>query len=96
MKQTMIALIILLAAAAYIGRPVKGAETPKEQTYVRVTYCYDTQSVADQRHSGKRKLVLGYSLSSTDPNSEEMKACEKVGSLMIGYVQISPPIANPE
>ena len=96
MKQTLITLIALLAAAAYVGRPVKGADTLKEQTYVRIPYCYDTQSVTDQRHSGKHKLVLGYSLSSTDPNSEEMKACEKVGSLMIGYVQISPPIANPE
>jgi uncharacterized protein YxeA len=96
MKQTLIALMILLAAAVYVGRPVKGDDTPKEQTYVRVSYCFDTQSVHEQRQSKKQKIVLGYSLTSLDPNSDEMKACKKVGAPMIGYVQISPPVANPE
>ena len=49
MKQTLSALVILLVAAAYVGRPAKGDSTPKEQTYVRVTYCFDTDSVRDQR-----------------------------------------------
>jgi hypothetical protein len=96
MKQTLIASITLLFAAAYVGRPVKGDDTPKEQTYVRVSYCFDTQSVHEQRQSKKQKIVLGYSLSTLDPNSDEMKACKKVGAPMIGYVQISPPVANPE
>ena len=96
MKQTLIALITLVAAAAYVGRPVKGDDTPKEQTFVRVSYCFDTQSVHEQRQSKKQKIVLGYSLSTLDPNSDEMKACKKVGAPMIGYVQISPPVANPE
>ena len=96
MKQTLIASITLLFAAAYVGRPVKGDDTPKEQTYVRVSYCFDTQSVHEQRQSKKQKIVVGYSLSTLDPNSNEMKACKKVGAPMIGYVQISPPVANPE
>jgi hypothetical protein len=96
MKQTLIALITLVAAAAYVGRPVKGDDTPKEQTFVRVSYCFDTQSVHEQRQSKKQKIVVGYSLSTLDPNSDEMKACKKVGAPMIGYVQISPPVANPE
>ncbi len=96
MKQTLIALGALLIAAAYVGRPVKGADAPKEQFYVRIQYCYTTQSVTEQRHSGQRNIVLGYSLTSTDPDSEEMKSCAKVGALMIGYVQVSPPTANPE
>lgn len=96
MKQTLSALVILLVAAAYVGRPAKGDNTPKEQTYVRVTYCFDTQSVHKQRQSKKQKIVVGYSLSTLDPNSDEMKACKKVGAPVIGYVQISPPVANPE
>ena len=96
MKQTLSALVILLVAAAYVGRPAKGDNTPKEQTYVRVSYCFDTQSVHEQRQSKKQKIVVGYSLSTLDPNSDEMKACKKVGAPMIGYVQISPPVANPE
>jgi len=96
MKQMLIALIILVAAAAYVGRPVKGDGTPKEQMYVRVSYCFDTDSVREQRQSKKQKIVLGYSLTSLDPNSDEMKACKKVGAPMIGYVQISRPVANPE
>jgi hypothetical protein len=96
MKQTLSALVILLVAAAYVGRPAKGDNTPKEQTYVRVSYCFDTQSVHDQRQSKKQKIVVGYSLSTLDPNSDEMKSCKKVGAPMIGYVQISPPVANPE
>jgi hypothetical protein len=96
MKQALSALVILLVAAAYVGRPAKGDDPPKEQTYVRVSYCFDTQSVHEQRQSKKQKIVLGYSLSTLDPNSDEMKACKKVGAPMIGYVQISPPVANPE
>ena len=96
MKQTLSALVILLVAAAYVGRPAKGDNTPKEQTYVRVTYCFDTDSVREQRQSKKQKIVLGYSLSTIDPNSEEVKDCKKVGAPLVGYVQISPPVANPE
>jgi hypothetical protein len=96
MKQTLSALVILLVAAAYVGRPAKGDNTPKEQTYVRVTYCFDTDSVHEQRQAKKQRIVLGYSLSTLDRNSDEMKACKKVGAPMIGYVQISPPVANPD
>lgn len=96
MKQTVSALVILLVAAAYVGRPPKGADTPNEQSYVRVTYCFDSDSVREQRHSKKQKIVVGYSLATIDPNSEEVKACKKVGAPMVGYVQISPPVANPE
>ncbi len=95
MKQTLIALITLLVAAAYIGRPANGDDT-SPQTYIRVSYCFDTDSVHEQRQSKKQKIVLGYSLSTLDPNSEEIKACKKVGAPMTGYVQISPPVATPE
>jgi hypothetical protein len=96
MKQTLSALVIFVVAAAYVGRPAKGDSTPKEQTYIRVTYCFETDSVREQRQSKKQKIVLGYSLSTLDPNSEEAKDCKKVGAPLVGYVQISPPVANSE
>jgi hypothetical protein len=95
MKQTLIALMILLVVASYVGRPVKG-DDKSPQTYIRISYCFDTDSVHEQRQSQKQKIVLGYSLSTLDPNSEEMKACKKIGTPMTGYIQISPPVATPE
>lgn len=96
MKQRLVVLIALLLTPAYVGRPVKGDDTPKEQTYARVFYCFNTQSVLDQRQSGKHKIIVGYLLSPIDPRSEEMKACAKDGVLMMGYVQITPPFASPD
>ncbi len=87
--------MILLVLASYVGRSVKGADT-SPQTFIRVSYCFDTDSVHEQRQSKKQKIVLGYSLSTLDPNSEEIKACKKIGAPMTGYVQISPPVATPE
>lgn len=95
MRRVLIASGALLLAAAYVARPVKSDEPPKEQQYVRVFYCFDTKSVEEQRHAGKSKIVLGHSLSSLDPNSEDMKDCAKTGAPMMGYVQITPPFANP-
>jgi hypothetical protein len=95
MKQRLAVLIALLLTAAYVGRPVKGDDTPKEQTYARVFYCFNTQSVLDQRQSGKHKIILGYSLPSLDPYSDDMKGCTKSGGvIMTGYVQITPPFAS--
>lgn len=85
----------LLLAAAYVARPVKSDEPPKEQQYVRVFYCFDTKSVEEQRRAGKTKIVLGHSLSSLDPDSEDMRACAKTGVPIMGYVQITPPFTNP-
>lgn len=97
MKQRLAVLIALLLTAAYVGRPVKGDDTAKEQTYARVFYCFNTQSVLDQRQSGKHKIILGYSLPSLDPYSDDMKGCTKSGGvIMTGYVQITPPFASPD
>lgn len=96
MKETLIALIGLLVAAGYVGRPVKGDDTPKEQMYVRVFYCLDTQSALKAQQSEKHKIIVGNLLSSIDPNSEEMKACVKDGMPMMGYVQITPPFTSPD
>lgn len=97
MKRTLVVSIVLLLAAAYVGRPVKGDDTPKEQEYVRVFYCWNTQSVLKQRQSGKDKVIVGYSLPSVDPYSDEMTGCTKSGGvMMMGYVQITPPFANPD
>jgi hypothetical protein len=49
MKRMLVLAVILLLTGAYIGRPVKGADTPKEQTYVAVFYCLNAQSVLNQR-----------------------------------------------
>ena|SRR5579859_650125 len=96
MKQRLAVLTALLLTAVYIGRPVKGDDdTPKEQTYARVFYCFNTQSVLDQRQSGKHKIIAGYSLPSLDPSSDDMKGCTKSGGIiMTGYVQITPPFAS--
>jgi hypothetical protein len=95
MKQRLAVLIALLLTAAYIGRAAKGDDTPKEQTYARVFYCFNAQSVLDQRQSGKHKIIVGYSLPSLDPYSDDMKGCTKSGGLiMTGYVQITPPFAS--
>jgi hypothetical protein len=96
MRRTLIALIALVVAGAYVGRPLKADDPPKEQMYARVFYCFDSQSVLKQRQSEKHKIIAGYLLSSVDPNSEQMKACAKDGALMMGYVQITPPFANPD
>jgi hypothetical protein len=95
MKQTLIILIILLLFASCVGSPVKGDDASKEQQYVRVFYCWNTQSVTDQRQSGKHKIIVGYSLPSLDPNSDDVKSCSKSGGVtMMGYVHITPPFAN--
>ena len=96
MRRTLIALIALLIAAAYVLRPAKGEDAPKEQLYVRVFYCFDSQSVLKQRQSEKHKIIGGYILSSIDPNSDQMKTCAKDGIPMMGYVQITPPFADPD
>jgi len=74
---------------------MKSDDAAKEQTYVRVFYCFDAKSMQDQRQSGKHKIVLGYSLPSLDPYSDDMKGCTKSGGvMMMGYVQITPPLAS--
>jgi hypothetical protein len=90
------ALIIIVVAAAYVNKPVKGEDTSKQQLYVRVFYCFDSQSVQKQRQSEKHKIVAGYVLSSIDPNSDQMKTCAKDGVPMIGYVQVTPPLTSPD
>src|SRR2546425_5783075 len=95
MKHRLAVLIALLLTGAYVGRPVKSDDTPKEQMYARVFYCFNTQSVLDQRQSGKHKIIVGYSLPSLDPYSDDMKGCTKSGGvIMTGYVQITPPFAS--
>ena len=96
MRRTLIGLITLVIAAAYVGRPSKADDTPRDQMYARVFYCFDSQSVLKQRQSEKHKIIAGYLLSSIDPNSDQMKACAKDGVLMMGYVQITPPFASPD
>jgi hypothetical protein len=94
MRRTLIALITLIVAAAYVGRPLKAEDASKERIYVRVFFCFDSQSVLEQRQSEKQKIIAGYLLSSIEPNSDQMKACAKDGILMTGYVQITPPFAS--
>jgi hypothetical protein len=95
MKRILVVLLTLLLAAAYLLRPLKGDDTPKEQTYVGVFYCLHAQTVIDQRRSGKHKIVVGTSLSSLNPDSTEMRACVKDGGTpMAGYVEITPPFAT--
>ena len=95
MKQRLAVLIALFLTAVYVGRPVKGDDTPNEETYARVFYCFNTKSVLDQRQSGKHKIIVGYSLPSVDPYSGDMKGCTKSGGvIMTGYVQITPPFAS--
>jgi hypothetical protein len=97
MKKPLIALITLMLAAVYFGRPAKGDDTPKEQQYLRVFYCWNTQSVTEQRQAGKHKVIVGYSLPSLDPYSDDTKSCTKSGGVMMtGYVQITPPFASPD
>jgi hypothetical protein len=74
---------------------MKADDTPKEQVYARVFYCFESQSVLRQRQSGKHKIIVGYSLPSLDPYSDDMKTCTKSGGVMMtGYVQITPPLAS--
>ena len=96
MRRMLTALIIIVLAAAYVNKPVKSEDTPKQQLYVRVFYCFDSQSVQKQRQSEKHKIVAGYLLSSIDPNSDQMKTCAKDGVPMIGYVQVTPPLTSPD
>ena len=102
MNRAMIALVALAVGVTYVGTPLKAedtsqpSDTAKEQLYVRVFYCFDTQSVLKQRKSEKHKIIAGYALSSLDPNSDEVKTCVKDGVLMTGYVQISPPFVSPD
>jgi hypothetical protein len=97
MKQTLAALIVVLLSAVYVGRPVNSGDAPKEQQYVRVFYCWNTQLVTDQRQSGKHKIIVGSSLPSLDPDSDGVKSCAKSGGVMMtGYVQITPPFASPD
>ena len=58
-------------AAAYVGRSVKGDDTPVKETYVAVFYCFDSKSVGKQEESGDHKIVAGYLLPSINPASEE-------------------------
>jgi hypothetical protein len=97
MKQRLAVLVFLLLIAVHLGRPVKGDGASKEQQYVRVFYCWNTQLVADQRQSGKHKIVVGDSLPSLDPDSDGVKSCAKSGGVMMtGYVQVTPPFAGPD
>lgn len=97
MKQTLVTLVVLLLIAVHVARPVKGDDALKEQQYVRVFYCWNTQLVTDQRQSGKHKIVVGDSLPSLDPNSDGVKSCARSnGVMMMGYVQVTRPFAGPD
>ena len=97
MKQTLFVLIVLLLIAVYVRQPVKGDNALKEQQYVRIFYCWNTQLVTDQRQSGKHKIIVGDSLPSLDPDSDGVKSCAKSdGVMMMGYVQVTRPFAGPD
>ena len=95
MSRILISFIALAIAATYVGTSAKGENAPQERLYVRVFYCFDSQSVLKQRQSEKHKITAGYLLSSIDPNSDQMKVCAKDGTLMTGYVEVTPPFASP-
>lgn len=95
MKRILAVGIVLFLAGAYIGEPIKGDDTPKEQTYVAIFYCLNAPSVLNQRQAGKHKIVVGYSLPSLTPGAEDVQACAKDGGvLMTGYVEVTAPLSN--
>lgn len=95
MTRVLGVLIALSLGGAYILRPVKGDNTPKQQTYVMVFYCLNAQSALRQRQSGRQKIVVGYSLPSLTPSPSEMDECRRGGGIvMTGFVQVTPPFAS--
>jgi hypothetical protein len=95
MKRMLAVVVVLLLAGAYVGIPIRGDDAPKEQTYVVISYCLNAQSVLNQRQSGKRKIIVGYSLPSLTPDPGEVKTCTKDGGVpMSGYVEVTPPLAS--
>jgi len=95
MKRMLVVAVIFLLTGAYVGGPVKGADTPKEQDYIAVFYCLNAQSVVDQRQAGKHQINVGSFLPSIDPDSYEMRKCAKGGGvLMGGYVEVTRPFAT--
>ncbi|MGH9773696.1 MAG: hypothetical protein ACRD50_01985 [Candidatus Acidiferrales bacterium] len=94
MKRAVAALTTLLLAGVYVGRSTRGEEAPKEKTYIGVYYCLNSQAVLDERKSGKQEIVVGTSLPSLNPDSNEFRACAKTGVPTVGYVQITPPFSN--
>jgi len=95
MKRALVSITAILIIGAYLGTPTKGDDTPKERTYVGIFYCLHSQAVLDQRKSGKHDIVVGTSLPSLNPDSQEMKECLKDGGIPLpGYVQVTPPFAS--